>query len=113
LTPLPTVHAQRGLRPGDDTGPAQVVIVGWRLDEGLPVRMTESVPLKMSGDVSINGLVETRSTPDSVSRVILAGWEENAPPVQVRLPAGAFRPFNAQARNPTLRGVPVTTYAPW
>src|SRR5919108_4450958 len=113
LTPLPTVHAQRGLRPGDDTGPAQVVVVGWRVDELLPVRLAESVPMRMSGDVSVSGVVETRQAANSVSRVVLTGWEENAPePVnaQSRSVPNAFRPFNSRAQSPTLRGMPVTAY---
>lgn len=114
FTPLPGIRAQGLPKPGDSTGPAQVVVVGWRADDRVPVRLADSIPLRMSGEVSVNGLVETRQTSDSASRVILAGWEENTPqPGQARAASGAFRPFNAQARNPALRGVPVTSYPPW
>jgi hypothetical protein len=114
FTPLPTVSAQRGLRPGDDTGPAQVVIVGWRAADPMPVQLAESIPLRVSGDVSINGLVETRSAANAVARVVLTGWEESSPgPVQGQSTPSTFRPLNSRAQSPTLRGVPVTAYPPY
>ena len=114
LTPLPTVHAQRGLRPGDDTGPAQVVVVGWRTTDRAPVQLADSTPLRVTGDVSINGLVQVDLPPNKVARVALVGWEENAPnPMPPQGPTGAFRGFNSRAQTPTLRGVPVTAYPPW
>lgn len=78
LTPLPTVSAQRGLRPGDDTGPAQVVVVGWRTTDRPAVELGDGGPLRVRGEVSVDGLVETRQTANSVSRVVLVGWEKDA-----------------------------------
>jgi hypothetical protein len=101
LTPLPTAYAQRGLRPGDDTGPAQVVIVGWRTSDRAPIQVAESVPLRISGDVQVNGLVQTEQAPNRVSRVVLTGWEERG---TERSP-GLFAGFDANAQRP--RGVPV------
>ena len=114
FTPLPTVHAQRGLRPGDDTGPAQVVVVGWRTADRAGVELADRSPLRVTGDVSVNGLVQVDLPRDKVHRVALVGWEENAPdPRQIGVPTGSFRGFNSRAQNPTLRGVPVTAYPPW
>ena len=78
LTPLPTVSAQRGLRPGDDTGPAQVVVVGWRTTDRPAVELGDGGPVRVRGEVSVDGLVETRQTANSVSRVVLVGWEKDA-----------------------------------
>jgi hypothetical protein len=114
LTPLPTVSAQRGLRPGDDTGPAQVVVVGWRTTDRAGVDLADRSPLRVTGDVSINGLVQVDLPPNKVARVSLVGWEENAPnPTPPQGSTGAFRGFNSRAQNPTLRGVPITAYPPW
>jgi hypothetical protein len=113
FTPMPTVSAQRGLRPGDDTGPAQVVVVGWRSTDVPAMNIAGSVPLRVSGDVSVNGLVDTRLSPTAVARVVLTGWEESAPgPVQGQSTPSTFRPLNSRAQSPTLRGVPVTSYPP-
>ena len=106
FTPLPTVSAQRGLRPGDDTGPAQVVVVGWRTSDRAPVQLAESIPLRISGDVQVNGLVQTEQAANRVSRVVLAGWEERGSASS----PGSFSPFDPNAKRP--RGVPVMDYAP-
>jgi hypothetical protein len=116
LTPLPGLRAQGLPRPGDPTGPGRVVVVGWDTADQIPVQLISSIPLKVSGDVSLNGVVETRQTTNSLSRVVLTGWEENLErPVNGQSPAvaNAFRPFNARAQSPSLRGVPVTSYPPW
>jgi hypothetical protein len=114
FSPMPAVSAQRGLRPGDDTGPAQVVVVGWRTTDVAAMNIAGSVPLRVSGEVSVSGVIETRSTPNAVARVVLAGWEETAPgPVQGQSAPGAFRALNPRAQSPNVRGIPVTSYAPW
>ena len=104
FTPLPTVHAQRGLRPGDDTGPAQVVVVGWRTSDRAPVQITDSVPLRVNGDVGISGLVETRQVSNSVARVVITGWEERAS----ERSGGVFRQIDSSAQ--TQLGLPVTAF---
>ena len=99
LTPIPAVSAQRGNRPGDDTGPARVVIVGWETFDSpqpLPVRMVASVPLEIAGTV------QTEQRKNSYDRVVLAGWEENAADVRI----GSYRPL---MRTGSLPGLPVTT----
>ena len=76
LTPMPSVSAQRGLRPGDDTGPGRVVIVGWEATSQLPVQVVDSITLKTTGDVRVTGTVQTQQATNSTDRVVLAGWEE-------------------------------------
>lgn len=86
ITPLPTVSAQQTTaRPGEFSGPAQVVVVGWRSDA--PVPITTSQPLQV---------ITERSTgrPD---RMIITGWEENASPGNI----GGLHPLTAKS------GVPV------
>ena len=57
---MPSVSAQRGLRPGDDTGPARVVIVGWETTTHVPsVQVVDSVTLKTTGDMRVTGTVQT------------------------------------------------------
>ena len=104
LTPLPTVHAQRGLRPGDDTGPAQVVVVGWRTPDQVPVQVLDSIPIKVTGDVRVTGTVQAQQQPRTYDRVIVAGWEDGA---RSDANPGTFRPFNTDRR-----GIPVTAFPP-
>jgi hypothetical protein len=117
FTPIPTVTAQSAKRPGDPTGPGEVVIVGWRPagNERFPVQIVESLPLKVSGDVRVTNSVETHADPasDAVTRVALVGWEERARWTTREVVRGRFQTFDHDARSPNLRGVPVTGYAPW
>ena len=69
MTAFPTVHAQQtAARPGEMTGPAQVVVVGWNLNA--PVPITTGAPLHV---------VTERST-GQADRMVVVGWEENAAP---------------------------------
>ena len=83
LTPVPAVSAQSALRPGDPTGPAEMVIVGVRLAQGaaLPVQVQAPVAVtgevRVAGDVKVNGRVQTEQVPRTTERVVLACWEEN------------------------------------
>jgi hypothetical protein len=104
FTPLPALNAQRGARPGDDTGPAQVVVVGWRAPERLPVLAQD--PIRVTGDVRVSGIVQTEQARNTRTRVVLAGWEERGG----ELNAGRFQNLDPDAKNP--QGVPVTSYAP-
>lgn len=76
LTPMPVVHAQTvfGARtPGEPTGPAEVVIVGWRTPAA------QAMPVQVVGTVTVTGEVQTRQSPRAVDRVVLAGWEADGP----------------------------------
>ena len=68
ITPLPSVAAQQqgSKRPGESTGPAEVVIVGWKQDA--PMQISSPEPLHV---------VTERST-GAADRVVLVGWEEGA-----------------------------------
>ena len=77
LTPLPTVSAQAGRvvgapTPGVSTGPAEMVIVGWRVPE-IPVAVTR-------GEVRVTGRVQAEQPPNTVQRTTVIGWEERARP---------------------------------
>jgi hypothetical protein len=64
MTAFPVAQAQSSARPGEPTGPQDVVVVGWRPTTALPIVAVE--PLRV--------ITEQRAgIPD---RVVLAGWEE-------------------------------------
>lgn len=89
ITPMPSVFAQQqaSKRPGESTGPAEVVIVGWK--QNAPMQISTPEPLRV---------ITERST-GVADRVILVGWEENA----LRERESAFRAINS--RSP---GIPVS-----
>jgi hypothetical protein len=78
FTPLPTVEAQSTQRPGEPTGPLQVVIVGWRGAQGetIPVAVPAPVTVSVNGLVEVRGFVKTEKAGDRAERVALVGWEE-------------------------------------
>jgi hypothetical protein len=80
LTPWPAASAQgtpaQGARtPGESTGPAEVVIVGWRYSPDLALPVQIPGPITIGGEVQVTGQVETRQAARSFDRVVLAGWE--------------------------------------
>src|SRR5688500_9278755 len=102
LTPMPSVSAQRGLRPGGDAGPARVALVGWESNTRVPVpvQVVDSVTLKTIGDMRVTGTVQTEQAPRTLDRVVLTGWEEGG---SAGTPGG-YRSLNPNARP----GIPVT-----
>jgi hypothetical protein len=80
LTPIPGVQAQTARRPGDPTGPAEMVIVGWRAPKGetLPVTVFGSVIVDNTAPFRITGDVRTERSSGAADRVVLVGWEEGA-----------------------------------
>jgi hypothetical protein len=95
FTAWPSLEAQTALRPGDSTGPAQVVIVGWRAPQADRVPITTSAPMPVAitgGPVPISGQVTTERSSGRADRVVLVGWEEAA--VSDRLVPSAFRPVD-------------------
>lgn len=80
FTPMPTVQAQFTQRPGEPTGPVQVVIVGWRgaAGETVPVSSPSPLTTTVNGLVEVRGQVKTERANDRAERVVLAGWEEGA-----------------------------------
>jgi hypothetical protein len=96
LTPVPGVQAQQpakgALRPGDSTGPAEMVIVGLRLGDG------QTLPVEVRGGVTVRGPVQTEPLEGSSTRVVLAGWEETRT-VRAGNPPGEWRPFGPTTRD--------------
>jgi hypothetical protein len=84
LTPLPIASAQTprivgGRTPGEYTGPAEVVVVDWRLPDGasLPVNVTRG-DVRVTSEVSVKGVVEVRQPPNNPLRTVLIGHEDGA-----------------------------------
>ena len=92
LTPWPRVAAQTAMRPGDPTGPAEMVIVGWRLpnNAALPVQVRGRTEVAVAGEVRVSGRVATEPVPETSTRVVLAGWEDAAS----RERSGTYRTWN-------------------
>jgi hypothetical protein len=104
LTPLPVASAQVGQVvgapvPGVSTGPGEMVIVGWRVPETIPVAVARGEVRVANDELRVTGRVQTEQAPNSVTRTALVGWEEGGRG-DVR---GAFRPFN----DPQAPGLPV------
>jgi len=82
LTPLPGVSAQQpSARPGEPSGPTDVVIVGWRAPDGtaFPVAVRNTVQVTSSQPLRITGAVTTeRSDSELADRVVVVGWEPGA-----------------------------------
>jgi hypothetical protein len=94
MTPWPRLSAQGARTPGEPTGPAEMVIVGWRLPGGaaLPVQIQGRTALTVAKEVKVSG------------RVVLAGWEDGGSPAT----AGVFRAWDEQRRV----ALPTTVLAP-
>jgi hypothetical protein len=99
-TPWPGVSAQTALRPGESTGPAQVVVIGWTAP-AIPVQVSGTVPV--TGEVRVTGNVRTRPEDNTTSRVVLVGWEDRASSGRT----GTYEMFNARGEKAV--GLPVTT----
>lgn len=99
LTPWPGVQAQTAARPGESTGPAQVVIVGWRgqAGESIPVTTLGTVGVTVSGPVQVNGRVTTEKATERADRVVLVGWEDGATRDK---PAGRMQQFTTSSALP-------------
>jgi hypothetical protein len=87
FTALPVALAQQpqvigAATPGVSTGPGEMVIVGWRTTDTIPVAISR-------GEVRVTGRVETQPAADAVFRTALIGWEERAVPPN----PGTFHPF--------------------
>ena len=73
-TPLPAAYAQSSARPGEPTGPAQVVIVG--ATAPLPVAFQRPAEVVVTNKaVPIVGSVTTERSAGNADRVVLVGWE--------------------------------------
>jgi hypothetical protein len=105
LTPLPALSAQVGQvvgapTPGVSTGPGEMVIVGWRVPDTIPVTVARGEVRLTNDTVRVNGRVETEQAPNTASRTTLIGWEDGAARPQT---SGIFRGFT----DPKTPGLPV------
>jgi hypothetical protein len=94
MTPLPGLGAQTPtLRPGEPSGPLDVVVVGWRpgAREPMPVTIQQTQPLRIEGAVTTE-----RSSTRVADRVVLVGWESAASREVQRL----VLPFSESSRLP-------------
>jgi hypothetical protein len=85
LTPLPGVSAQtNSRRPGEPSGPTEVIVVGWRPPADAPVAVTFQQPISVTAStplrvtaaepLRITGRVTTeQSGPDDV---VIVGWKD-------------------------------------
>ena len=110
FTPMPAVQAQFTQRPGEPTGPVQVVIVGWRgaqgdsipISAGQPVPVSIAAPVQVAGIVEVRGNVKTEKANDRADRVVMIGWEEGGSregrvvPVMKPLTASDALPVNVK-----------------
>lgn len=103
LTPVTAVSAQTALRPGDPTGPGQVVVVGWQSPQPVPVAFEQPVHVVADQPVRITGAVTTERTSGVADRVVVVGWEEGATRDR---PSAAIRSFEPQ--QPPRSGLPVS-----
>jgi len=99
FTPLPGVYAQAPrVRPGDPTGPGEMVIVGWRVppNETVPITIRQTVPVSIADTVRVS----TERSTGRADRVMIVGWEEQAT---------ADRPGRPRAIEPASAGLPVSS----
>ena len=86
VTAFPAVSAQGTQRPGEPSGPLQVVVVGW--NPGAPIPITTAEPLR----------VITERSSGMADRMVVVGYEEGA----LRERAGTMHNISGQTS-----GVPV------
>jgi hypothetical protein len=79
MTAFPPVQAQGSLRPGEPTGPASVVVVGWQSNQPLPVAFQRPVQVVTANEpLRITGSVTTERTAGLADRVVVVGFEHGA-----------------------------------
>ncbi len=104
-TPLPALIAQTQslVKPGDITGPMQVVVVGWggKPGDALPIVAAQPLPTTVQNTVQVNGRVATERSGGTADRVVLVGWEERGDAAR----ATNFRAFDITTPRP---GLPTT-----
>ena len=95
-TPWPAAYAQSSARPGEPTGPEQVVVVGVRAP--LPVAIEGAVPVVNAGQqpLRIAGAVTTERSAGNADRVVLVGWEQESVVDKARTRANAFKALTSE-----------------
>lgn len=105
LTPVTGVSAQGRVGtpvPGVPTGPAEMVIVGWRTPAG------EAVPVQVVGgqvqvpnEVRVIGRVESVQPERAATRTVIVGYEEGA--TESPAPGRGYQPGQFRGLGPTSR----------
>lgn len=104
LGPLPAVGAQVPplVRPGDPTGPVEVVVVDWQTRVPVAVELPNPTRVHVDNPIRVEGMVRTEQSSGRADRVVLVGWEERS---TVAKPT-AFTPLDPKAAR---GGIPVRT----
>ena len=104
-TPWPAAYAQSSQRPGEPTGPLQVVVVGANVP--LPVAFPRPVDVVVTNKaVPIVGSVTTERSAGHADRVVLVGWEQQSFVEKEKTRPSMFK----QLGSPTDVGLPVTSH---
>jgi hypothetical protein len=75
--------------------------------------LLDSITLKTTGETRVTGTVQTEPRAASTTRVVLAGWEENAHETGGgNLNRGVFRAMHGDPGVAMTGGLPVTTHDP-
>ena len=80
MTAFPPVQAQGSARPGEPTGPASVVVVGWQSNQAVPVTFQRPVPVVTTPNepLRITGSVTTERSAGVADRMVIVGFESGA-----------------------------------
>jgi hypothetical protein len=101
--PVAPAYAQSSARPGEPTGPAQVVVVGVR--EPLPVALQRPAEVDITNKaVPIVGSGTTERSGGNADRVVLVGWEHLSTVEKAKYRPNMFQPFGQPGT-----GLPVLT----
>lgn len=105
LTPLPVASAQAGRvvgapTPGVSTGPAEMVVVGWKVAQTLPVTVAGGEVRVTNESLRVSGTVQAEQAPNTATRTVVIGWEERG---DAKAP-GQFRELG----DPKAGGMPVS-----
>jgi hypothetical protein len=108
LGPMPAVGALAQVpplvRPGDPTGPVQVVVVDWQTRIPVAVELPNPTRVEVENPVRIAGPVPvtTERSTGRADRVVLVGWEERSTAEK----AATFTPLDPKAERGS---IPVRT----
>ena len=105
FSPLPVASAQSGRvvgapTPGVSTGPAEMIVVGWKVPDTVPVTITRGEVQVTNQSLRVSGTVRTEQAPNTATRTVVIGWEDQSSPTT----PGDF----SALRGAKLNGLPVS-----